>query len=846
MADTAAPVFDWLLRKKRTSGARPTRTPICIYVLWHPAFEDGPVLARAVAEWWGASANDTRAIGLGIPVYFRSAPWSADDALPGEPMPPRPSTATDPEAVRRQRLHVWRRPIELDSAEHNVFVPLVDDHMVDDPSWRRDLVELARLHHPPGDPLGDGPHVHLAPLQMTSAWARMPVEVSAIKALYVDAWRHAGDEKKELRQERRRQRVTRLLTQALVRLLRHSKDEKIPAEVFLSHAKADLELGPGVAEELRDVAASYGQIEVFYDENDLPSGGDWKRRMEGAARQNAGFIAVLSDHYATRYWCRREIQLARTPAPSGDEHPASHVWTVRPTVVAVTLDTGWSRLVGDLGAVPATRWRPDDRRQAALVLDQLFREALVAEFHRQYAEFLGRRVNDALGSVQADGVALLTWTPDAASLTRLRQAVDGKGRPLRLVAYPGHGFLPTEEEDLDHSLGPNVEFCSFEQLADRLGTLDSGGAKSLADLSAKPVRSAEPRASAPILGLLVGDADDLPVLGHDGLMSGYSLHVDSAVLRVARVWLQSGGRIAYGGTLRKSVSFTSLLMDAAAAHAQPRGPVRDEPAERVADPETPLENWLASFKRSNYTVRERAELAGLCRFHFIGPDIQSTGEPRKTALAHAEQLSEARKALATRVDLAIAIAGKRSHFSGFMPGVAEEICALMPVADASGDPSELRVLLVGEFGGITRQIIRYVLDPDLPMPSSLVLEKQLASGGLSDDLRGALADSDARKEAEARYGVLKRALDALRAIARREDNYPLVRLGMTVGQWKEIMTTSSIGHVRRILLDRVIPAARSVAGRSKGFEGIEDLRRRVSKTAAEPSPMPDASSVRDG
>src|SRR5262249_42224211 len=158
-----------------------------------------------------------------------------------------------------------------------------------------------------------------------------------------------------------RVRIRRLLTQALVSLLRKAGASSLPTEIFLSHAKADLSLGPGVAERLRDVAAGDGQIEGFYDENDLPSGMEGSERLVDGAREGAGFIAVLSDAYATRYWCRREVQLARTPMLVSHVAPGAegYVWRVRPTVVTVTMQGKWSRLVGDISSVPAIRWKEE-------------------------------------------------------------------------------------------------------------------------------------------------------------------------------------------------------------------------------------------------------------------------------------------------------------------------------------------------------------------------------------------------------------------------------------------------------------------------------------------------------
>jgi hypothetical protein len=813
----------WLRRDPASAEKRPTRIPLSIYVLWHPSFTEAPALAREISRWFGGGVQDVRAGGLGMPVHFRSAPWEASLALQDDDVPPSQERPADPIGERERRGDVWRRPIDLDAARHNVFVPLVDDHMVDDPSWRRDLLDLAGLHHQirdKGGKLKDPAElpstcVHLAPIQVTAAWPRMPEKVSQINALYLKRWADETHIPDDVRRERWRLRARRLLTQSLVRLLGELRTSLLPTEVFLSHAKADLALGPGVAETLRDVAAGYGQIEVFYDENDLPQGTSWEHRMLGSAGSGAGFIAVLSDRYATRYWCRREIQLARTPKRVASEVAAcsvpvdspaeSYIWTVRPSVVAVTLSREWSRLIGDLGAAPAIRWQQDDPEHAASILDQLFKEALAAEFQLLYARMLQQRVIQVVTERPAQlPLAFVTWTPDAWTLVRLRKEIE-KLRPWEgpgLVVYPGSGFLPTEEADLDGSMGTEVAFCSFECLSDKVAP---GANLSWEDLvrAHTPADRAEPRAQgeAPIIAISAGDADDLAALGYDAPSTGAgdSLHVDTAVLRLCREILQSGVRIAYGGVLRAEPSFTSLLHDTVAALQQ------GSPA--IADPETPLENWIARAYEQRYSIEARAALAGLCRFYFVGPSVPADASNEVRARLTAAGLSAMRAHVARRTALTLAVAGKRWGFDGLMPGIAEEIlCAMEATGERSSHPGQMRVILVGEFGGITREIVRYVLDrcPELPPALTLAGQESRPGGKLGTWIG---SGRDARHQDPAsRYADLADCLRKMRELAASGDSVELPRLGITVGEWRMMMTTSSIGRVRRLLKERTLRA----------------------------------------
>lgn len=792
----------WLRDSGITSTNRPTRVPLSIYVLWHPKFVDGAVLAREIADWCGGGTTDLRAAGMAIPVHFRSTEWTAAQALTVDDEPPQSRVGRGPLAERKKAHDSYRRPINLAHAKHNIFVPLVDDHMIDDASWRRDLIDLAERHHKtrnkkPGANDTDA-QVHLAPLQVSAAWPRVPEQVSKIKALHLHRWSDPVSELDAGRLERWRLRIRRLLTQALVRLLGQIRESALPTEVFLSHAKADRDLGPGVAERLRDIAAGYGQIDVFYDENDLPSGDNWRDRMLGSVRQGAGVVAVLSDAYATRYWCRREIQLARTPVRAAP--PNDKIWSVRPSVVAVTMAERWSQLVGDLASIPAIRWK-NDENHAASILDQLFRQALVAEFQYLYAQMLQERLRHLIAKPRASlPIAFITWTPDASTLLRLQKAARKDLAGKAMLVYPGHGFLPTEEEELDGSLGEDVEFVAFEKLAD---VLAGDHHRTWADVfdKTKAGPALPPMAERPLVALSAGDADDLASLGYDAPSDGSSQHVDVGVFRVCRAILQGGGRIAYGGVLRSSPNFAALLHDTIIALASSSKIA----SEQSHDPETPLESWVAASYAHRYPVERRAQLAGLCRFYFVGTAPPPDAGPQEQAEALARGLSEMRAHVAQRTQITFALAGKRWNYDGLMPGVAEEVlCAMEAAGDKMADPENVRVILVGEYGGIAREMIRYILRPKSSLPDALTFEGQLAHKGQKVELL--MANRELRALASRRYAALARCLDALRSVASRDDTTLLPRLGLTVGQWKAIMSTGSIGFARRMLQEHVLPA----------------------------------------
>jgi hypothetical protein len=471
----------------------------------------------------------------------------------------------------------------------------------------------------------------------------------------------------------------------------------------------------------------------------------------------------------------------------------------------VTLRRKWSRLVPDLGSVPAIAWEPDRAEQ---ILDHLFREALVSEFQVMYARQLYRRIERQLDAGLAQvPVAVVTWTPDASSMLRLfgRNAASWMETGA-LVVYPGHGFLPTEEEWLRSSFGGRIQFASYESVAERLAGKPRRRRawRSWLDEFRAPAApsSGVDFARWPLVALSAGDADDLSGLGYDAPAAGAerdSVHVDTAVLRVLRGLLQTGVRIAYGGKqLRSGSGFLNLLQDVVVASFGTTA-ASARAAQEQAEPATPLESWRPWPHAS--TVQERAAMVGLCTF----VDVEPPGPEASTSWKAARALSEMRRRVAEQVRATLTFAGKRRDFSGIMPGIAEELLASVEAALPGADQArleddlsdELRVVLVGEYGGMARQLVRYVLSEELPLPPELDLAQQLADeDGSVLALHRSGTDAD-RAWLEERYRKLGWVLAGLRRTVREGRDLP--RLGLTYAEWRELMTTSSPNRMRALI-----------------------------------------------
>lgn len=351
--------------------------PLRIYVLWHPDCSVGRDYAASLYRWFRGDPSLPAEIGHGIPVHYRSVPENGKSAKP--------------------------RPIQPQAAELNVLVPLVDEHLVVDPSWRaylRDLTQITKAL--------------LVPVALHRAAYQLPGEINRLNFLRLDRVTDPDSWTREQRLEVRRQRLLSLLTQVVGRLLTGFQEaaatgqtshpgagpttEPIPwlerptppIRVFISHAKAD---GVPIAEALRHTILQHGQLQAFFDESDLAIGYGFASTLErgagfGTALAEGGtaaMIAVYTDAYAHRPWCQRELRLARIPEPIAPREGGVPCWRAKPLVVVEALQQGNTRFLPEAGYAPLLTWQP---KEVGTLIDRLLRELLFFSFNQMRAQRL--------------------------------------------------------------------------------------------------------------------------------------------------------------------------------------------------------------------------------------------------------------------------------------------------------------------------------------------------------------------------------------------------------------------------------------------------------------------------
>lgn len=483
------------------------RTPVRIYVMWHPDFEPGQKIADEIYRWFRLDNME------GIPVFFRSTKAKGD----ARPLP---------------------IPADSDVA---YLIPLIEANMAADPEWRSYLLGLRR----------NRTDCRLLPVAMDSLAYQVPPEIRSLNFIRHDLTASPSPDTEVL---------LSALTEVMARDLRYrlhqlaqragvegKPDPAAPATVrppdkiriFLSHAKADR---TDVPRRLQQYIQTRTQCETFFDENDIPSGHDFAGVLDRAIKDDsAGMLVIHGDAYAERPWCRREIRSFQNPVrerlPDGSTGQGGQAFFLPPLVVVENL-TGCSvsRSIPELGYSAAIRWTEKGERR---IVNTLLREIVLGLFYRLL-------VHNSLRQSRA-GDILVNRAPDPVLTQRLLNAYrdsfpggpkddgpvrTGKAAEAFRILYPGYGLSLLELDSLRRDFGgAGVRFETLSSIARSERTDDAPTDGLVPELGGRTVR------------LGIGNATD----SLDGGVG--DRHNQELVLRLFRPLARAGVSILYGGTM---------------------------------------------------------------------------------------------------------------------------------------------------------------------------------------------------------------------------------------------------------------------------------------------------------
>jgi hypothetical protein len=389
----------------------PARPFLAVYVVWHTHFAGGAELANALYNHYRRDLYENVAGGTGLCVLFRFTP------VPGSNVP---------------------LGIDYDAADTSAVVALLDDRLASDKDWKRYVTELADRAE------SAGLRARVFPVAMTEP--AMRAAALAPQSVRWYSWDDLGPKERE-------RRLISELTLQFCRMLRHYLEHlKRPAEpeealerflekvrVFLSHSKHDEHRGgEKIALAIRDTIHSKTGLDSFFDVRDIPAGLHFAKVLEHYVRVSA-VVAIHTDSYSSREWCRREITEAK-------RHNV-------PLVVANCLTDFEERGFPYMGNVPVVRMEPGAKDRVWYVIGRLLDEVL--------KDFLWRcRVEASKARKGAKRIVFLARPPELISLVSLLPV--GKRRLRQTVVYPDPP-LGSEERSLFHAVAPTVSLRSYTE-----------------------------------------------------------------------------------------------------------------------------------------------------------------------------------------------------------------------------------------------------------------------------------------------------------------------------------------------------------------------------------------------
>jgi hypothetical protein len=385
-----------------------TKPFIAVYVVWHPDFADGQAIADTLHDHFRQDIFLNVAGGTGVSVQFRFSPSA---------------------------LGVVPLRVEASEAETTAIVALIDRNLVSNRQWveyLQDLARTARTH---------GLSFRIFPVTMEGdLTASLTGQLANVNCIRWD--KLPGPYDSNIRSLRG------ALTYEFCRMLRHylehlKRPEQTPrslerylkaVRVFLSHSKHDMH-GEKIAIAIRDHINRSVDLASFFDATNIPAGLNFDEVLEHYVRVSA-VIAVQTDSYASREWCRREIIEAKR-------------FSVPLIVINCVTDLE-ARGFPYLGNVPVVRMEPTTFERIPVIINRLLDEV--------FKDFLWRcRVQLAV----AARAVFLPRPPELVSLLT-EHLVLRLHRGKHTVVYPDPP-LGLEEQSLLTSVAPRLRFLSYTE-----------------------------------------------------------------------------------------------------------------------------------------------------------------------------------------------------------------------------------------------------------------------------------------------------------------------------------------------------------------------------------------------
>lgn len=423
---------------------------------------------------------------------------------------------------------------------------------------------------------------------------------------------------------------------SLIRFITNKQTEKL--KLFISHSKKDVDgLGEMKAKELRNYLRTDTKLDSFFDANDILDGYDFEKQITNNVEKSL-LIILKTNTYSEREWCRIEALAGKR----------SKV----PTIAVSLINGSVKRNFPYLGNTPLIRYENNWEDIICLLLrtalDQYYQEQLLNEISK---------------ISNKDNYCILPFAPELLSFCLIDKNKN--------ILYP-EPPLGSEEINFLKTFDNKVTFITPMQIHSEL----SKGLK------------------GKYIAISISESDDIIKYGGDDTL------LKDITIELSRHILISGGKLVYGGDLRKQ-GFTELFKDLSFQYGQL------EKSDRNIKYFTNYFAWPihleltksyeSEFEYSRVSV-VKVDAPCECPPDIVASFISPTTP--ENLFIWAKSLTKMREEIVNNTDAHIILGGKTSGFKGKYAGILEEFM----LTKSKRKP----IFLLGGFGGVSKAIVEII------------------------------------------------------------------------------------------------------------------------------------------
>lgn len=386
------------------------KSPLAIYIIWHPSFKDGQAIANYLYSIFCRNSDKPLNRAIGIPVYFRKVNYKGQE---------------------------FPKKIDYNEATYNAIIPLIDDDFVNDSNYKTYIEEILSYS------LKSNSKTKVYPVAISKSAYSFSKSLGKINFLRADKIELQIKECKKNDDNILLNYLRLNITHELCRLMLHMKkavDEQEsfkhtppPIKLFISHSKHDD--SKYEAMRFKDYINTETQLKTFFDANDISFGSNFGDEIKRAV-ENSALVAFQSDSYSDREWCRIEVLTAK-------KHGC-------PVVIVNAIQNGEKRTFPYMGNYPSIRLKNNFEDIICLTLEQVL-----------YNKYTGMLLDEITTLYGLKANSILSTTPELYSFLQLKERnFEMKNNSeFKLIVYPDPP-LGTEETELLFNMDDRYHFVT--------------------------------------------------------------------------------------------------------------------------------------------------------------------------------------------------------------------------------------------------------------------------------------------------------------------------------------------------------------------------------------------------